>query len=270
METAAKQAVRDFWEAASCGEGYATGEDLAQQLAAVRRARYSLEPYLQPFADFASGRGRDVLEIGVGMGCDHREWARAGPRSLSGVDLTQRAVDFTREHLALDGLTTNLRVADAENLLFEDASFDLVYSWGVLHHSPDTARAFREVRRVLRPGGIARIMIYHTHSLTGYMLWARYALLAGRPARSLQEVYDEHLESPGTKAYSADEARALCEGFSDVDVRIQLNHGDLLEGEVGQRHPGSLLRVAKALWPRPLLRAFCSRLGLYLLIEARR
>lgn len=68
MGTAAKQAVRDFWEAASCGEGYASAEDLAQQLAAVRESRYRLEPYLHPFADFGSGRDWDVLEIGVGMG----------------------------------------------------------------------------------------------------------------------------------------------------------------------------------------------------------
>lgn len=102
------------------------------------------------------------------------------------------------------------------------------------------------------------------------MLWARYALLAGRPGRLLKEIYDKYLESPGTKAYSPAEARALCEGFQAVDVRIQLNHGDLLEGEVGRRHQGWVLRTAKALWPRPLLRAFGSRLGLYLLIEARR
>lgn len=270
MESTAKEAVRDFWEAASCGEAYAAGESLAEGLRAVRDARYRLEPYLAPFADFPSGRGRDVLEIGTGMGCDHRQWALAGPRSLKGIDLTQRAVAFTREHLALESLSSDLRVADAERLPFEDSSFDIVYSWGVLHHSPDTPRAFREVHRVLRPGGVAKIMIYHTHSLTGYMLWLRYGLLAGRPRRSLREIYDEHLESPGTKTYSPAEARALCAPFSNVTVSVQLNHGDLLQGEVGQRHSGALLRTAKLLWPRTVLRRFGSRLGLYLLIEARR
>jgi SAM-dependent methyltransferase len=266
----AKEAVRDYWEVASCGEVYARGRDLAEQLVAVREARYRLEPYLPRFADFASGRGRDVLEIGVGMGCDHREWALAEPRSLTGVDLTQRAIDFTREHMSFNGLASNLSVADAENLPFDDASFDVVYSWGVLHHSPDTARAFREVHRVLRPGGVARIMIYHTQSLTGYMLWMRYALLAGRPTRPLREIYHEHLESPGTKAYSLDEARSLCGRFAEADIAVQLNHGDLLEGSVGQRHSQSLVRVAKALWPRRAIRRWLPGLGLYLLIKARR
>jgi SAM-dependent methyltransferase len=268
--TSEKSAVREYWDAESCGERYAVGPDLGERLRSVRRTRYELEPYIPAFAGFPSARGRDVLEIGVGMGTDHVEWARSGPRSLAGVDLTPRAVEFTRTQLELEGLGSDLRVADAEELPFESGSFDLVYSWGVLHHSPDTPRAFAEVHRVLRPGGEARFMIYHTHSLTGYMLWARYAAAAGRPFRSLADVYARHLESPGTKAYSSRQARELCRDFSSVEVRIQLNHGDLLEGDVGVRHRGALLTLAKRLWPRPLIRALFPRLGLYLLIKARR
>jgi ubiquinone/menaquinone biosynthesis C-methylase UbiE len=263
-----KAAVRGFWDAASCGEVYARGEDLATRLAGVRQARYALEPYIPPFADFASGRGRDVLEVGVGMGCDHLEWARARPRRLCGVDLTTRAVAFTHDHLALHGLGSGLATGDAEALPYDDASFDLVYSFGVLHHSPDTARAVREVHRVLRPGGAAKVMIYQRHSLTAWMLWLRYALLAGRPWRSLDEVCAQHLESPGTKVYSPDEARALFRDFASVRVAVQLNHGDLLLGEAGQRHRGALLGIARRLWPRRLLRRLAARRGLYLLIEA--
>ena len=123
---------------------------------------------------------------------------------------------------------------------------------------------------MLRPGGVAKRTSDHTHSLTGYMLWARYALLAGRPGRTLREIYAEHLESPGTKAYSPDEARALCADFSEVDVAVQLNLGDLLEGSVGQRHLVVLWGAARLLWPRPIRRRACRGLGLYLLITARR
>jgi ubiquinone/menaquinone biosynthesis C-methylase UbiE len=209
-----------------------------------------------------------VLEVGVGMGADHAEWAKARPRTLTGVDLTPRAVEFTRARIAYEGLSSDVRVADAENLPFADASFDLVYAWGVLHHSPDTAQALREVCRVLRPGGTARIMVYHTHSLVGYMLWVRYALLAGRPGRSLADIYAHHLESPGTKAYTLDEARAMLTGFRRVNLRSQLSFGDLLEGAVGQRHGGWLLRTVKRLWPRWLVRRSFARHGLMLLIEA--
>jgi SAM-dependent methyltransferase len=271
--TVGKQAVHDFWNAASCGEqGYAIGADEIARMDAQAQARYRLEPYLRPFARFEDGRDKDVLEIGVGMGADHVEWARARPRTLTGVDLTERAIRFTQARFAGAGLVSNLKVADAENLPFDDASFDLVFSWGVLHHSPDTARAFSEVARVLRPGGAARIMIYHRWSLTGLMLWSRYGLLRGRPTTSLNEIYSRNLESPGTKAYTRAEAEALCRraGLVPAEIRIQLNHGDLLAGAVGQRHSGALLAFAKTLWPRRVLRRFMPFLGLYLLINARK
>jgi SAM-dependent methyltransferase len=265
-----KARVRGFWNRASCGEVYAQGEGFAQEMRQAEETRYRLEPYIPAFADFVSGKERDVLEIGVGMGCDHLQWARAHPRRLCGIDLTPRAIAFTGRHLALHGFDSELQVGDAEALPYDDSSFDLVYSFGVLHHSPGTPRAIDEVRRVLRPGGSARIMIYHRASLTGLMLWARYALLAGRPLRSLDDVYAHHLESPGTKAYSVREARELFREFSRVRVGVQLNHGDLLEGAVGQRHRGALLAMARRIWPRELIRRWLPGLGLYLMIEATR
>jgi ubiquinone/menaquinone biosynthesis C-methylase UbiE len=265
-----KEDVRLFWEKMSCGEVYAEGDSLAAQLESQARQRYEMEPYLREFARFEDARGLDVLEIGVGMGADHCELARCSPRSLSGVDLTERAVEFTRKRLALYGLTSDLRQADAEKLPFEDRSFDFVYSWGVLHHSPDTKRAIDEVWRVLRPGGRARIMIYNKWSIVGLLLWARYGFAKGRPFVPLREVYAQHLESPGTKAYSVREAEQLFGRFTDVRIRPQLSFGDLLEGKVGQRHQGLALSTAKALWPRSFIRRALPRLGLYLLVDARR
>ena len=95
------------------------------------------------------GIRKDVLEIGVGMGADHLQGAQAGPRSLTGIDLTSKAVGLTRARLALSGASSRLLVSDAENLPFPAESFDLVDSWGVLHHSPRTDHAIAEVRRVL-------------------------------------------------------------------------------------------------------------------------
>ena len=260
-----KLAVREFWNRQSCGEVYATGETLAAQLDAQALARYGLEPYIFEFARFDEGRGRDVLEIGVGMGADHLEWAKESPRSLTGIDLTPRAIELTRARLDAYGLSSTLECGDAEHLPFPDNSFDLVYSWGVLHHSPDTPRAIAEAYRVLRPGGVARVMIYHRWSITGYLLWLRYGMLAGR---GLNDVYARYLESPGTKAYTIDEAKRMFARFDNVSVRSQLSFGDLLQGAVGQRHNGTALRIAKRLWPRALIRRVLSRHGLMLLVEA--
>ena len=265
-----KDAVRDFWDESSCGEVYAVGETEREKYDTHSQARYTLEPYILDFARFVEGTNRDVLEIGVGMGSDHVEWARTKPQSLAGIDLTPRAVEHTRQRLATYGLTSDIQVGDAEKLPFEDNSFDIVYSWGVLHHSPDTQQAIHEVYRVLRPGGIARIMIYHKYSFTGYMLWSRYALMAGRLTKSLDEMYWNHMESPGTKAYSFRQAQQMFSCFRTVDVRSLLSFSDLLQGAVGQRHQGLLLTIAKCLWPRPLIRTIFKNHGLMLLIEAKK
>lgn len=264
---AQKGSVREFWNQASCGEVYADGSSDLKYYESHRVARYKLEPYIFDFAKFREGRGKDVLEVSVGTGSDHVEWGKCECRSLTGVDFTPRAVEHTRRRMDAYGLQSRVMAGDAECLPFPDKSFDIVYSWGVLHHSPDTPKAFEEVLRVLRPGGIARIMVYHRYSLTGYMLWVRYGLLVGRPFRSLNDIYAAHLESPGTKAYSIVEAGSMCAGFSSLHMEVQLSFGDLLEGEVGQRHQGPLLRTAKALWPRRIIRTVFKGHGLMLLIE---
>jgi len=266
METD-KKAVHDFWNAASCGEDLYLKSDERQEYERQAAKRYELEPYIVPFADFSAARDRDVLEIGVGLDADHQRFAEASAR-LTGVDLTERAVAHTQERLAERGLQSRLMTADAEELPFDDASFDIVYSWGVLHHSPNTPKAIDEVWRVLRPGGSARIMIYHAHSMVGYMLWLRYALLTGKPQRSLADIYAQHLESPGTKAYTVEEAQHLFTRFSHCAIETLLTHGDLLASDAGQRHRGPLLTVAKALWPRWLIRTLLPRHGLFLLVRA--
>jgi ubiquinone/menaquinone biosynthesis C-methylase UbiE len=261
-----KHEVREFWNAASCGEVYAVGPNLHERLAQQARTRYELEPYIADFARFAEWKDRAVLEIGVGMGADHLEGAKTCPKHLIGLDLTPRAVEFTRKRLELFGYQPCVFVADAEHLPFPNESFDLVYSYGCLHHSPDTGRAVQEVYRVLRKGGTCRVMIYHSASPVGWLLWLRYALLKGRML-TLREVYAKYLESPGTKAFSRSEARLLFREFSRVELSVKLGFGDLLLGEVGQHHKGVALSVLKKLWPRWLLRRFDGIVGLGLLIE---
>lgn len=262
-----KKLVHDFWNDASCGENlYLSNNDRDGYLEHAK-LRYKLEPYILSFADFISSEGKRVLEIGVGLGSDHQCFAESNA-VLSGIDLTERAVEHTRRRLELFGLSSSLSVGDAESLEFSDECFDIVYSWGVVHHSPDTRKAIDEIYRVLKYGGEAKIMIYHKWSMVGIMLWVRYALFAGRPWRSLSNVYAEHLESPGTKAYSIAEARTLFSAYKEIVINTPLTHGDLLESNVGQRHTGLALTLAKKLWPRSLIRLFLPRAGLFMMIKA--
>lgn len=111
-------------------------------------------------------------------------------------------------------------------------------------------------------------MIYHRYSMVGYMLWARYALLRGQPFRSLTDVYAQHLESPGTQAFTVSEARRMFADFARVEITRQLSFGDLLQGAVGQRHRGAWLTLAKRVWPRWLIRTAFRSHALQLLIQA--
>jgi SAM-dependent methyltransferase len=219
MSETLKERVREFWEREPCGTKTASSTSGTPEFfAEVERRRYELEPFIPEFAEFERWRDHDVLEIGVGLGTDFVRYVRSGARAV-GVDLTAASVEAVQLRLEQEGLAADVRVADAESLPFTDASFDLVWCYGVLHHTPDTPRALIEVRRVLRPAGEARVMLYARHSWLAYGAWIRWSLLRGKPWRSIADVLATHLESPGTKAYTDEEVRALFAGFSSVEIR---------------------------------------------------
>lgn len=263
----AKQAVYDFWNNDSCGELYLSGLNSKEGFERQAKIRYELEPYIFDFAGFHHYKNKKVLEIGVGLGADHQRFAEAGAE-LTGIDLTDRAIAHTRNRLQSFGLNSDLKVGDAENLPFSDDSFDLVYSWGVLHHSPDTPKAIQEVFRVLKKDGTAKIMIYHKYSFVGYLGWIRHALLKGKPFTSLTEIYDKYQESPGTKAYSISEARELFKQYRKVEIKTILCHGDLLTSYTGQSDKGMLLKIIKFLWPRQIIKTLFKSHGFFMLINA--
>jgi len=200
------------------------------------------------------------------MGADYLEWLKAGAQ-VTGVDLSSASLEQAKRRCEIAGYEPDLRLSDAEHLPFPDNTFDVVYSYGVMHHSPDTARCIREAWRVLKPGGALRIMIYHHPSLTGFMLWLRYGFLRGKSLR--QSVYD-HLESPGTKSYTQAEARALLQGFEQVEFQHVFSPGDLLLNGPSARFQGLAYRIAWRLYPRFLVHMFGAGLELFLLISARK
>jgi ubiquinone/menaquinone biosynthesis C-methylase UbiE len=256
-----KEEVREFWNADPCGTRYLEGNE---DFDAHARTRYALEPYIFEFAKFHSAGGLRVLEIGVGMGADYLEWLRGGARA-TGVDLSAASIERAKRRCELAGYQSDLRVSDAEQLPFADNSFDVVYSYGVMHHSPNTPQCVREAWRVLRPGGQARIMVYHHPSITGAMLWLRYGIFRGKSLR--QSVFDR-LESPGTKTYTRDQALQLLDGFRDVEMRVTFSPGDLLLHQPSARFQSAFYRSVWRLFPRALVRQFGSRWGLFLLITA--
>jgi ubiquinone/menaquinone biosynthesis C-methylase UbiE len=254
-----KNDVRRFWDSDPCGTRYLEGKD---DFEAHARARYDLEPFIRDFAQFDSSRGLRVLEVGVGMGADYLEWLKSGA-SASGVDFSAKSIERARLRCELAGYRPDLRVADAEKLPFPDNTFNVVYSYGVMHHSPDTPKCFKEALRVLKKGGQARIMVYQHPSLTGAMLWLRYGWFAGKPLR--QCVFDR-LESPGTKTYTKAEVFSLMTGFQDIGVRTEFSPGDLLLHRPSARFQSTFYRLVWKTYPRWLVQALGRRWGLFLLI----
>jgi len=259
--TARKEDVREFWNADPCGSRYLEGK---LDFDAHARARYRLEPHIFDFANFQSARGLRVLEIGVGMGADYLEWLKAGAQP-TGIDLSMASVEKARQRCQMAGYQADLRVADAEQLPFPDNSFDVVYSYGVMHHSPNTPQCVREALRVLKPGGQARIMVYHHPSLTGAMLWLRYGITR---RKSLRQTVFDHLESPGTKTYTHEEAQQLMAGFREVRMRLVFSPGDLLLNQPSTRFQSPFYRLVWKFFPRSVIGNFGRRWGLFLLITA--
>ena len=174
------------------------------------------------FVDFGALRGRDVLDVGIGSGIATQLFAEAGA-NVTGIDLTDWAVETTRRRLAAFGLEADVRQADAEQLPFADASYDLVFSWGVIHHSSDMDRALSELVRVTRPGGHVVLMVYHRRSLfcLVYRAFQRFLPLARRLGLHFEGARAGETEGLIARHFTVDELRRKLEGAGLRDVWIQ-------------------------------------------------
>jgi ubiquinone/menaquinone biosynthesis C-methylase UbiE len=189
--------------------------------------------------------GSHVLEVGCGIGLDSMRMARNGLR-VTAVDLTVVGPATAQRRAMERGLDVTYSCADAEHLPFCDSTFDYVYSFGVMHHAPDTQKCIEEVYRVVKPGGVALIMLYHRRSLNEVV------------HRLLRVPFEERDElCPVVRRFSIDEVHAMFASFSQVDV-----HSDFVFGE----GYGRLFRWT----PQWLYRWLSRRIGWHLMIRATR
>jgi ubiquinone/menaquinone biosynthesis C-methylase UbiE len=251
-----KERVRNFWQENPCGTKFADAQPGTRRFyELVEEHRYRTEWHIPTAANFAASKGLRVLEIGCGLGTDGAQFAKAGA-VYTGVDLTDAAIDLAKRRFEQFNLQGSFCTADAERLEFETNSFDLVYSHGVLHHTPDTAAAVSEIHRVLKPNGRAVVMLYHRDSYNyrvnisllrragAHLLKSEAGLrlvnlLTGEPTASLseharmirsqQENYlkaDEFLNrntdgagNPLARVYSRQEARVLFQQFRAIRLQ---------------------------------------------------
>src|SRR5262249_44584913 len=182
-------------------------------------------PWMPAVMEFDRPAGELVLEVGGGMGTDLAQFARHGA-VVTDVDLSEGHLRLAEENFRLRGLKGRFVHHDAESLPFDDNAFDLVYSNGVIHHTPNTTQVVAEIRRVLRPGGRAIVMVYAENSLQYWrnLVW-HYGLKSGDLAtKSMAEIMSRTVERTGNdarplvKVYTKPRLRALFAGFEDVRV----------------------------------------------------
>jgi ubiquinone/menaquinone biosynthesis C-methylase UbiE len=268
----AKRAAQRVWGASPAGWTHASDQligtkEYFEQVVA-RRSGYEI-PWLYDVFPFASSRNKHVLEVGCGAGYDAFEFCRQGA-VYTGIDITLENIDRTTRHLSLYNLKGEIRAGDAEHLDFQDESFDLAFSNGVLHHVPDIEQSFREIRRVLKPGGELWLTLYHKHSffyLISLGLWDH--MICGG---FLKETLQERLSRIET---TTSDAKPLVHVYSRSEVKAMLERCGFKV---------CLLQVRKLVWedlpgvpfiarfwrwiPQNLLEAVGRWLGWYVVVRA--
>jgi SAM-dependent methyltransferase len=160
--------------------------------------------------------GKEVLEIGIGSGYHAELLAQRGAR-MTGIDLAAPAVDLTRRRFAVKGVVGTFDRWDAEHDRLEfHRRFDLIWSWGVIHHSAHTARIVRNVQRWLREGGEFAGMVYHRDSMRLPVALVRdWAIERNWRKHSVDEALWRSTDGFSARFYPADQWRDLLLAFFD-------------------------------------------------------
>src|SRR5260221_7918375 len=205
--------VRDFWQAHINNEYYTDAERASDSyFDEIERHRYATHYHLPELFASMDGAGRTLLEIGCGIGVDSIQLAERG-FTVTAVDLTENALAVAKQFASRRDISVDFRLGNAEGLDFPDQSFDAVYSFGVLHHTPDIERSVAEVHRVLRPGGTAQVMLYHRDSLVN---------LVHRVLRlPYESPTDRKDHCPVVYTFSRGGVRRLFREFSSVEVHVE-------------------------------------------------
>lgn len=210
-------------------------------------------------------RGLRVLEIGCGMGLHTETLARAGADVVA-IDLTPTAVEATRQRLALKNLRARVLQMDAEALAFPSASFDFVWSWGVIHHSAHTARIVRNIARVLAPHGECRVMVYNRQGLSARLALLRdHWLRGGFLRRSAEETLYRASDGYSARFYVAEQLEDLFRAFFR-DVHSEICGQDVDAIPLPSRLRARAVRAVPVEW----LRRAQARRGSFIFLTAAR
>ena len=169
--------------------------------------RFDKQGYLPNVVDFSGYKGKKLLEVGCGVGIDLVRFAKAGAE-VTGIDLSERAIQLAEKNFELSGVKGELRVMDGEHLEFSSGTFDMVYAHGVLPYTTSIQNMIREIFRVLKPGGEAILQVYNRRSWL-YLL------------SKLVSIKLEHQDSPAFHTHTISEFRTLLSPFNQVRIVVE-------------------------------------------------
>lgn len=272
FENVSIERVRDYWDARPCNFRHSRAVPGSREyFDEVEARKYKVEPHIPGFAEFERWRGCQVLEIGCGIGTDTMNFARCGAL-VTAVDLSEKSLEIARQRAAVFQLLDRVRFfrADTERLgdYLPSGNYDLVYSFGVIHHTPHPERALDEMRKFAKPGGTLKLMVYHKWSWK--VLWILLVYGHGRfwrLSRLIAEYSEAQTGCPVTYVYSRREARRLVEehGFEVTDLRVEHIFPYKIEDYVEYRYR----EVWYFRWlPRAAFRWMERRLGWHLCLTA--
>lgn len=247
--------VLKFWDDRPCNIRHSDKEvGTKEYFEEVTRRKYFVESHILDFANFDAYRGKSVLEVGCGIGTAAQSFMEAGA-DYTGIDVSPRSIELAQIRAKLFGLAGELRTADIQTIDFPDKKFDLVYSFGVLHHIADLDSALKNIHAMLKPGGEFKLMMYASNSWKGACI------------RSGLDQFEAQSGVPIAHMYTPEQIKDLLSEFTEIEIRqdhiFQWNIDDYKQ-----------YRYQKESWfeamPEDLIRTLEKEFGWHLLITCKK
>ncbi len=258
QEQVSIETVKAYWDARPCNVRHSKlAVGTREYFDEVEARKYRVEPHIPGFAQFERWRGKRVLEVGCGIGTDTINFARAGA-AVTAVDVSTESLALARKRAEVFGLQDRIRFfhADAERLseALAPESYDLVYSFGVIHHTPRPARAAAEIRKFMESGSELRLMVYAKNS------WKHFMIEAGLDQPEAQS------GCPVAFTYTHDEVRReLLQGYEVKSIEQDHIFAFVIEKYIKYEYE---IVPWFAAMPREMFRALEKNLGWHTLIVA--